>query len=89
MGEHEGFEIVLNNLRGHASYAYNRIISSVQGDITPERLEDPALDKLCEEAEKDKDYQKAAKVVAEKVHGRIAKAMDDHPSRSSRVPWRG
>ena len=47
VGVHEGFERVLNNLRGHASYAYNRIISSVQGDITPERPEDPALDKLC------------------------------------------
>ena len=46
MGGHEQLERLLNNLRGHTSYAYNRIISSVQGDISTNVLEDPALDAL-------------------------------------------
>ena len=81
VGGHKGIERLLYNLRGHALYSYNDIISSVQGDITPEVLEDSALDKLWESAEKDEDYQKAAKVVANKVLTRIMKTMKDHPIR--------
>ena len=51
----------MNNLRLHVSYAYNRIISSVQGDISAKVLEDPALDELWQEAKEDEDYQKVAK----------------------------
>ena len=65
-----------NYLKGHASYAYNRITPLVQGDITSE---EPALDKLCEEAKKDKDFEKVAKVVPDNVPRRIAKTMDNHP----------
>ena len=39
-GGYEGVERVLNSLKGHASNAYNRILSSAQRDITAEGLED-------------------------------------------------
>ena len=35
----EQVDRVLNNLRGHASNAYNRIISSVKGDLSAEVLD--------------------------------------------------
>ena len=70
---------VLNNLMRHASYAYNRIISSVRGDISAEVFQDPALDELWREAEKGEDYQKVAKVVADKVQMDTMKMMSNHP----------
>ena len=54
VGGYKGVEKVLKNIRGHALYACNRIVSSVEDDITPEVLKNPALDKLWEEARKDK-----------------------------------
>ena len=33
-------------MRGHASYAYNRVVSCVKGDICREVIEDPALDDM-------------------------------------------
>ena len=46
VGGSEGVERVLNRLRGHASYAYNRVVSCVKGDICREVIEDPALDDM-------------------------------------------
>ena len=44
VGGAEEVERVLRRLRGHASYAYNRVISCIKGDICKEVVEDPALD---------------------------------------------
>ena len=48
MGGPEGIERVLRNLRRHASYAYNRIVSSINGDIRKEVIEDPAFNEIWE-----------------------------------------
>ena len=76
----------LNNMRGQGSrnYVYNRIVSLVQGNISDEVLEDPALDDLWEAAEADKDYQRAAKVIADKVKMKEVMSMDIHPIKQFR-----
>ena len=53
----EEVKAVLNNLRGQANYNYvcNKIVSSVQGDISEEVLEDPALDEMLIAAAADRD----------------------------------
>ena len=58
---------------------YNRIVSSVRGDISGEVLEDPALDDLWEAAEADEEYSQAAKVIADKVKMKEVMKMDKHP----------
>ena len=57
VGSSDEVEKVLNSMKGQANrdYVYNRIVSSVQGDISDEVLEDPALDDLWEAAEADGD----------------------------------
>ena len=60
MGGSEGVKRILRRMRGHASYAYNRIVSCVKGDICKEVIEDPALDEMWEAAEKDEGYQRVA-----------------------------
>ena len=79
VGGPEGIENVLNRLRGQASYVNNRIISSVNGDVSPEVLEDLALDKMWEEAMEDTGYQAVAKVVADKVPKKTVLKMSKHP----------
>ena len=46
VGGPESIERTLRRLRGHASYAYNRVVSCVKGDICKEVIEDPALDEM-------------------------------------------
>ena len=46
VGGSEGAERVLKRLRGHASYAYNRVVSSVTGDICREVIEDPTINEM-------------------------------------------
>ena len=52
-------EEVLNNRKGHGNrnYVYNRIVSSVQSNISDGVLDDPALDDLWEAAEANEDYK--------------------------------
>ena len=40
MGGPEGIKRTLRRLRGHASNAYNRVVSCVKGDICKEVIED-------------------------------------------------
>ena len=47
-------ERVLRRLRGHASYAYNRVVSCIKGDICREVIEDPALEDMWQAARLDK-----------------------------------
>ena len=85
----EGIERVLNRLGGQASYAYNRIRSSMRGDMSPEVLEDPALGKMWKEAKDDKEYQAVAKVVADKVLKEVVLSMRKHPVKEyHRTTWR-
>ena len=60
------------------------IVSSVQGDISDEVLEDPALDDLWEAAEADKDYQRADKFIEEKVKMKEVMSMDKQPIKQFR-----
>ena len=46
VGGAERVEAILRKLRGHASYAYNRVVSCIKGDICKEVIEDPALDDM-------------------------------------------
>ena len=57
MGSSDEGEKVLNNMKGHGNrnYMYNRIVSSVQGDISDGVLDDPVLDDLWEAAEANED----------------------------------
>ena len=54
VGGAEQVEAVLRRLRGHASYAYNRVVSCIKGDICKEVIEDPALDDMLKAARLDK-----------------------------------
>ena len=62
-------------MRGHASYAYNRVISNISGDICKEVFEDPALDKMREAAEKDEGYQWVVKTVEDKTEVSVIKTL--------------
>ena len=53
----KGIDRVLSGLRGHASYAYNRVVTCVRGDICREVIEDLALDEMWEAAKIDEGYQ--------------------------------
>ena len=67
----------LRRIRRHASYAYNRVISNISGDICKEGIEDPALDKMLEAAEKDKGYQRVAQTVEDKTELKIIKTVSN------------
>ena len=67
MGGPEGIKRTLRRLRGHASYAYNRVVSCVKGDICKEVIEDQALDKMCEAVEMDEGYQEVAETIKKKT----------------------
>ena len=60
VGGPESIERILRRLRGHASYAYNRVVSCVTGDIYKEMIEDWALDEMWEAAKLDEGYQSVA-----------------------------
>ena len=81
VGNTDEVEKVLNHLRGQGNYNYvcNRIVSSVQGDISEEVLEDPALDELWAAAQADSDYQLDAKVIAKKVNMKGGGNHEDAP----------
>ena len=66
MGGPDAIEMALRRIRGHASLLYNRVISNISGDICKEVIEDPALDKMWEAAEKDEGYQKGAETLESK-----------------------
>ena len=56
MGGPEATELALRRMRGHASYAYNRVISCITGDICKDVIKNPTLDKMWEAAKNDKGY---------------------------------
>ena len=85
VGSSEEVEKVLNGIKSQGNrYVYNIIVSSVQGDISDEVLEDPALDDLWEAAEADEEYKLAAKVIADKVKMKEVMKMDKHPIKQFR-----
>ena len=85
VGSPEDVEKVLNGMKSQGNrYVYNRIVSSVQGDISNEVLENPALDDMWEAAEADEEYKLAAKVIADKVKMKEVMKMDKHPIKQFR-----
>ena len=78
VGSPEEAKMVLNKLHRHSNYYNNRIISTVQGDLSVEVLEDLALKELWEAAKADKGYQKAAKLVADKVPVATMQTINGH-----------
>ena len=79
VGGPEGIKRVLTNLWGDVSYAYKRIISCAKGGISPEVIEDPALDEMLEAANEDSDYQAVAKIVGDKLPGDLMGSLSKHP----------
>ena len=75
VGGPEGIERTLRRLRGHASYAYNRVVSCVTGDICKEVIEDPALDEMWEAAKLDEGYQSVAETIKKKVDKEVYKTL--------------
>ena len=63
MGGPEIIERTLRSLGGHASFAYNRVVSCVKGDICKEVIKDPALDAMWEAAKKDEGCQRVAETI--------------------------
>jgi hypothetical protein len=63
-------ERVLRRLRGHASYACNRAVSCVKGDICREVVED-----MWEAARLDKGYQSVALTVKRKMDEEVYKTL--------------
>ena len=77
----------MDNLRGQANYVCNRIVSFLQGDISEEVLEDPALDEMWIAAAADRDYQACTKAIADKVSRADLKSMKKHPIQVYKVWW--
>ena len=75
VGGAEEVERVLRRLRGHASYAYNRVVSCIKGDICKEVIEDPALDDMWEAARLDKGYMSVAMTVKQKTGQEVYKTL--------------
>ena len=75
VGGAEEVEGVLRRLRGHASYAYNRVISCIKGDICKEVVEDPALDDMWEAARLDEGYMSVALTVKQKTGKEVYKTL--------------
>ena len=57
VGGPEGIERTLRRLRGHASYANNRVVSCVTGHICKEVIKDPFFNEIWEAAKMNEDYQ--------------------------------
>ena len=62
-------------MRGHDSYAYNRVISNIKGDIFKEVIKDPALDEMWEVAEKYEEYQRVAETIESKQELEVIKTV--------------
>ena len=75
VGGAEEVERVLRRLRGHASYAYNRVVSCIKGDICKEVIEDPALDDMWEAARLDEGYMSVAMTVKQKTGQEVYKTL--------------
>ena len=75
VGGPEGIERVLRRLRGHASYAYKRVITCVTGDICKEVIKDPALDEMWEAARLDEGYQSVAETIKQKKDKEVYKTV--------------
>ena len=75
VGGPEAIKRAQRGLRGHASYAYNRVMPCITGDICKEVIEDPALDEMWEAAEKDDGYQKVAETIESKKELTIIKTL--------------
>ena len=71
----EGIDLVLRRLRGQASYSYNRIFTTIEGDICKEVIEDPALDEMWEAAKMDKGYKSVAETVKGKEEEETYKSV--------------
>ena len=71
----EEVERVLGRLRGHALYAYNRMVSCVTGDICREVIKDPALDNMWAAARLDKGYQSVAMTVKQNKGKEVYKTL--------------
>ena len=68
-------ERALRRLREHASYANNRVMSCITGDVCKEVIEDPALDEMWEAARMDKGYQSVAEKIKNKVEKEVYKTV--------------
>ena len=77
VGGAELVEGVLRKLRGHASYAYNRVVSCITGDICKEVIEDPVLDDMWEAAKQDKGYMSVARTVKQKTSEEVYKSLSE------------
>ena len=73
----EQVEAVLRRLRGHASYAYNNIVSYINGDICKEVIKDPALDDMWEAARLDEGYMSVARTIKQKTGGDVYKTLSN------------
>ena len=62
-------------MRGHASYAYNRVIPCITGDICKEVIKDQALDKMWEAAKKVVGYQMVAETIEKKKEREVIKTV--------------
>ena len=75
VGGPEAMEQTLRIFGGHASYAYNRVVSCIKGEICKEVIEDPALDEMWEAAELDEGYQSVAETIKKKVDKEVYKTL--------------
>ena len=78
VGGAEQVEAILRRLRGHASYAYNRVVSCIKGDNCKEVIEDPALDDMWEAARLDEGYMSVARTVKQKTGEEVYKTLSKH-----------
>ena len=62
-------------MRGHTSYACNRVVSCIKGDICKEVIGDPSLDNMWEAARLDEGYMSVALTVKQKTDKEVYKTL--------------
>ena len=75
VGGPEIIERTLRSLGGHASFAYNRVVSCVKGDICKEVIKDPALNEIWDAAEKEEGYQEVVETIKMKTDQKTYKGL--------------
>ena len=68
-------ERLLRRLRGHVSYAYNRVVPGIKWDICREVIKDQALDDMWATASLDKGYMSVAMTVKQETGQEVYKTL--------------
>ena len=89
VGGPEGIDRVLRRLRDHASYAYNRMVICVRGDICKELIKDPHLDEMWEVARMDECHQSVVETIKQKKEQKSQQNCNQSGNQGVHWVWSG